>query len=207
MKLYVDPNKSIQTTILENIAEKTRTLIKVYLLLYLFSVLNFVLAIFLLVSGANIICLGITLSAGLILFIAQRVVRKKAINLLAVQESIKDGNIDVTLMEVGEDGKVLKTVNGDNAKEMFGRIYAKSEDKIEYTADEKFKVVVSNVIPTAIASIEESLERNKIHLVNKSSSALNKTITLLFSELNEAKAARNVLDAAGYSVGHAEAVG
>lgn len=193
--------------ILENIAEKTRTLIKIYLLLYLFSVVNFVLTIFLLVSGANIICLGITLSAGLILFIISGLVKRKAINLLAVQESIKDGNIDVTLTEVGEDGKVLKTINGDSAREMFEHISTKTEDKFEYSADEKFKVVVNNVIPTAIVSIEESLEKNEINLINKSSSALNKTITLLFSELNEAKAARNVLDAAGYSVGHAEAVG
>lgn len=213
---YFTETDNMVSAVIEDIERKVGKLTTAYLILgrlIWLSVFGFITIVIFgnlnIISGSAYKAGWIISSISEITFVVTFIrTRRKLIELLIVRSSIETGDVEVRLTEVDENGKITKTMEGNEAKEMFGlKISEIIENKPEYTADEKFKVVVKNVIPTAIVSIEDCLEKNEISLVSKSSSALNKTITLLFSELNKAKAARNVLDAAGYSVGHAESVG
>ncbi len=120
-------------------------------------------------------------------------------------EAFETGTIDITYTETDDDGKIINTITGDEVRELlFG---FKNPDSIsECSENEKYKIVISNIHPIEIISIEEYLEENQIPLSNKCVSKQDKTITLLFKELNDAKAARNILYGKDYQVGHAEPI-
>ena len=115
-------------------------------------------------------------------------------------------SVDISYTELDDEGNVVRRLVGDEARKLISEQEADKPESKPFTENEKYLIHVDNIMFNHVSDTKEYLAINSIPYVESRYSAFGLTQTFTFSELNDAKAARNMLRARDYSVSNVEEI-